>query len=188
MNIRPGSLVGLILPLGIALVLALAGPLRRWDHAFYDRALALLERSPDASIALVAIDERSLERLGRWPWSRLVHARFLDRLTDAGVRAVGLDVLFAEPDASDPEVARLAIDAERLAYEPGDALGLRIEPNLLALDSGCLWGRHLTAVRLPGRDEEVVRVRVAVAQPAQQLPSAIADLRRRGFEPYLVSR
>lgn len=31
------------------------------------------------------------------------------------------------------------------------ALGLRIEPNLLALDSGCLWGGHLTAVRLPGR-------------------------------------
>lgn len=31
------------------------------------------------------------------------------------------------------------------------ALGLKIEPNLLALDSGCLWGRHLTAVRLPKR-------------------------------------
>jgi hypothetical protein len=31
------------------------------------------------------------------------------------------------------------------------ALGLKIEPNLLALDSGCLWGRHLTAVRLPDR-------------------------------------
>ena len=31
------------------------------------------------------------------------------------------------------------------------ALGLKIEPNLLALDSGCLWGRHLTAVRLPER-------------------------------------
>jgi bis(5'-nucleosyl)-tetraphosphatase (symmetrical) len=29
------------------------------------------------------------------------------------------------------------------------ALGLRIESNLLALDSGCLWGRHLSAVRLP---------------------------------------
>lgn len=29
------------------------------------------------------------------------------------------------------------------------ALGLKIEPNLLALDSGCLWGRHLTAVQLP---------------------------------------
>ena len=31
------------------------------------------------------------------------------------------------------------------------ALGLKIEPKLLALDSGCLWGRHLTAVRLPAR-------------------------------------
>ncbi len=31
------------------------------------------------------------------------------------------------------------------------ALGLRVEPNLLALDSGCLWGRHLTAVRLDDR-------------------------------------
>jgi bis(5'-nucleosyl)-tetraphosphatase (symmetrical) len=31
------------------------------------------------------------------------------------------------------------------------ALGLKIESNLLALDSGCLWGRHLTAVSLPDR-------------------------------------
>lgn len=31
------------------------------------------------------------------------------------------------------------------------ALGLRVEPKLLALDSGCLWGRHLTAVRLEDR-------------------------------------
>lgn len=31
------------------------------------------------------------------------------------------------------------------------ALGLRIEPNLMALDSGCLWGRELTAVRLEDR-------------------------------------
>lgn len=31
------------------------------------------------------------------------------------------------------------------------ALGLKIESNLLALDSGCLWGRHLTAVRLDDR-------------------------------------
>lgn len=31
------------------------------------------------------------------------------------------------------------------------ALGLRVESRLLALDSGCLWGRHLTAVRLEDR-------------------------------------
>ena len=31
------------------------------------------------------------------------------------------------------------------------ALGLRIEPNLLAIDGGCLWGRQLCAVRLEDR-------------------------------------
>jgi bis(5'-nucleosyl)-tetraphosphatase (symmetrical) len=30
-------------------------------------------------------------------------------------------------------------------------LGLRVEPRLLALDSGCLWGRELSAVRLEDR-------------------------------------
>ena len=31
------------------------------------------------------------------------------------------------------------------------ALGLVLRPDLLALDSGCVWGRHLTAVRLEDR-------------------------------------
>ena len=31
------------------------------------------------------------------------------------------------------------------------ALGLRVTPNLLALDSGCLWGGELTAIRLEDR-------------------------------------
>jgi bis(5'-nucleosyl)-tetraphosphatase (symmetrical) len=32
------------------------------------------------------------------------------------------------------------------------ALGLRLEPNHLAIDSGCVWGRQLTAVRLEDRN------------------------------------
>ena len=31
------------------------------------------------------------------------------------------------------------------------ALGLHVEPNVLAIDSGCVWGRQLTAVRLEDR-------------------------------------
>ena len=45
------------------------------------------------------------------------------------------------------------------------ALGLRIEPNLLAIDSGCVWGRQLTAVRL--EDRQVFQVnRVDVVRRA----------------------
>ena len=31
------------------------------------------------------------------------------------------------------------------------ALGLRVAPNLLALDSGCVWGGKLSAIRLEDR-------------------------------------
>lgn len=42
------------------------------------------------------------------------------------------------------------------------ALGLRVEPKLLALDSGCLWGGHLTAVRL--EDRQVFQVPCSPAE------------------------
>lgn len=45
------------------------------------------------------------------------------------------------------------------------ALGLKITLNLLALDSGCLWGGHLTAVRL--EDRQVFQVDCS---PAEALP------------------
>ena len=45
------------------------------------------------------------------------------------------------------------------------ALGLKITPNLLALDSGCLWGGHLTAVRLEDR-----RLFQIDCSPAEALP------------------
>ena len=45
------------------------------------------------------------------------------------------------------------------------ALGLKITPTLLALDSGCLWGGHLTALRL--EDRQVFQVDCS---PGEALP------------------
>lgn len=42
------------------------------------------------------------------------------------------------------------------------ALGLKLTPNLLALDSGCLWGGHLTALRL--EDRKVFQVACSAAE------------------------
>jgi len=51
---------------------------------------------------IIAIDDASLQELGRWPWPRARHADMLERLDKAGASAIGLAVLFGEPDASDP--------------------------------------------------------------------------------------
>jgi adenylate cyclase len=49
---------------------------------------------------IVAIDEKSLSELGRWPWPRTTIARLVDALKDHGAKAVGFDIVFAEPDAN----------------------------------------------------------------------------------------
>jgi bis(5'-nucleosyl)-tetraphosphatase (symmetrical) len=48
------------------------------------------------------------------------------------------------------------------------ALGLKVTPKLLALDSGCLWGGHLTAVRLEDRQVFQVDCSPSEAQPLKR--------------------
>ncbi|MCU7875807.1 MAG: CHASE2 domain-containing protein [Candidatus Thiodiazotropha sp. (ex Lucinoma borealis)] len=84
-------------------LLAASGLLWRWDLLLYDLQMGLMVRPPADDIIIVAVDEKSLETLGRWPWSRQVHAKLVDRLTQAGAKAIVFDILFAEPDRIDPE-------------------------------------------------------------------------------------
>ncbi|WP_378943117.1 CHASE2 domain-containing protein [Mesorhizobium sp. ANAO-SY3R2] len=49
-------------------------------------------------VAVVDIDEKSIAELGQWPWSRDVIAGMVDRLNEAGVAAIGFDIVFSEPD------------------------------------------------------------------------------------------
>ncbi|HET7816401.1 MAG TPA: EAL domain-containing protein [Sphingomicrobium sp.] len=45
-------------------------------------------------IVLVAIDDRSVQKVGRWPWPRRYHAQLTDRLTAAGARRIFFDITF----------------------------------------------------------------------------------------------
>jgi bis(5'-nucleosyl)-tetraphosphatase (symmetrical) len=46
------------------------------------------------------------------------------------------------------------------------ALGVRVRPDLLSIDSGCVWGRALTAIRL--EDRELFAVPCAAAQGSEE--------------------
>lgn len=89
----------------ICVALIQTGALRRADNIVHDAFLGLRAHTPDESLVIVAIDNRSLETLGRWPWPRETHARLVDRLTEAGVAATGFDVLFIEPAPGDAALA-----------------------------------------------------------------------------------
>jgi adenylate cyclase len=64
---------------------------------------------------IVTIDEKSLSELGRWPWPRTTIAKLVDALKGYGAKAVGFDIVFAEPDdnSSLKTVAELTRDVRQ---------------------------------------------------------------------------
>jgi CHASE2 domain-containing sensor protein len=57
-------------------------------------------KQPGAPVILVAIDDRSIAELGRWPWSRRRFAEIVQWLHAAGAKVVAFDLLFTEPETA----------------------------------------------------------------------------------------
>lgn len=98
----------------LAFLLAVSGWTWRLDRVIYDLGLATWTRPVPEGITVIAIDDRSIDAIGRWPWSRAVHATLLHRLAEARPRAVALDLVLSEPDP-DPRRDELLAQALRVA-------------------------------------------------------------------------
>ncbi len=87
----------------LAIVISLSDFGDIWDRFTYDNMFRMRgEQISPEDIIVVAIDEPSFDEINQqWPWPRGLHATLLDKLFEAEVRAVGFDLLFAEP--SNPE-------------------------------------------------------------------------------------
>jgi adenylate cyclase len=69
-------------------------------------------RPPAVPVQIVAIDDKSIEKLGRWPWPRATLAKLFDALAASGVKAIGVDVVLSEPE-QDPGRRLIAEILER---------------------------------------------------------------------------
>jgi adenylate cyclase len=67
----------------------------------YQRNSPRVPRSAPALI--VAVDEASLKRYGQWPWPRTLLARLLEAIGRGRPAAIGVDIVFPEPDRLSPE-------------------------------------------------------------------------------------
>ena len=92
--------VALLLAL-IAVSISGSGLLVRIDHLIFDVGQRLNRRAAPGDVLIIAIDEDSLDRLGRWPWPRDQHARLLQALCASKPAAIAVDIAFSEP-SSDP--------------------------------------------------------------------------------------
>ena len=80
-----------------------ASGLGRYARDWLMRARGPLSVPED--IAIVAIDEVSMARFGRFPWSRRVIARAVDAIAADQPKVIALDVLFVDPTAQDDDDA-----------------------------------------------------------------------------------
>ncbi len=81
---------------------------------------------PFSNIAIVAVDDKSIQEIGRWPWERGNYTLLLDELEEAKV--VGFDIGFFEPsDAeTDHRLAQAVEDAGNVVM-PIEYLSFRTE-------------------------------------------------------------
>src|SRR3989338_6923369 len=62
----------------------------------YDLRMALFASArPSAEIAIV---DESVAKLGRWPWPRTRIAEVINKISQAGAKVIGLNILFSEPE------------------------------------------------------------------------------------------
>jgi adenylate cyclase len=55
-------------------------------------------------VTIVDIDDKSLAKLGQWPWPRTRIADLIQNLTSHGAVAIGFDVVFSEADRLNPDL------------------------------------------------------------------------------------
>jgi len=78
--------------------------LQSLEHKAYDLGVQASSHSPGDKVAVIAIDDQSIANMGRWPWSREIHARMVDLLAGAHAKVIGNTVFFIEPQI-DPGLA-----------------------------------------------------------------------------------
>lgn len=101
----------------ISLLFLIAGGsalLQGFERQAYDIGVQGSSRNAGDKIAIIAIDDQSIANIGRWPWSREIHAKMIDMLTAAKAKVIGNTVFFIEPQI-DPGLAYINKLAEFVA-------------------------------------------------------------------------
>ncbi|WP_457644363.1 CHASE2 domain-containing protein [Persephonella sp.] len=73
------------------------------DVKFSIRDISGISRKPFEDLVVVVVDEKSINRFGRWPWDRKITGELIERLKEAKV--VGLDIVFSEQSSPESDKA-----------------------------------------------------------------------------------
>jgi CHASE2 domain-containing sensor protein/tRNA A-37 threonylcarbamoyl transferase component Bud32 len=110
--IKSDWFTGLIITF-IFLIFASSDFIASIERSAYDYGVKSSSRIPSDKIAIIAIDDQSINNIGRWPWSRDIHAQMHDILARSGAKAIGQTVFFSEPQL-DPGLQFIRASKQKL--------------------------------------------------------------------------
>jgi adenylate cyclase len=119
------------------------------------------KRKPPPDVMIAAIDDDSLQRVGRWPWTREQLAELAEALQEGGARAIVFDMFLAEPQGSSPDDlasdAKLAATMRRLGCVYHGWIGRADTGEAVPKDRMAAFRKHAWPVRLePGTEGSLV--------------------------------
>lgn len=93
------------------------------ERKAYDLGMLATARIASDKVAVIAIDDRSIANLGRWPWPRSLQADMLDLLAASHAKVIGNAVLFFEPqvDAGMEYLSRISTLLDSPTLKSGSA-------------------------------------------------------------------
>jgi serine phosphatase RsbU (regulator of sigma subunit) len=151
-------------------------------HALFDGYQKLFPRERRAAPAvIVAIDEEALQRFGQWPWPRTRVAQLITGISAAKPAAIGVDLLFPEPDRFSPS----AVARDLLALPPEVARLLQLLPSNDDALAAAIRGRNVV-LGIAGLEEVNPGFAKPPGAPAVRVVDA-PDLHLRRFAGHLPS-
>lgn len=179
-KLRRGTLVGICTALVTLSLMYLPGTAFVWERMqcwVTDSWIRVTARHHTKDVIIVAIDENSLGILGSWPWPRALYARLVRVLSEAGARAIGLDLILDRPKPGDSALAEaistskrvvLAVSSDENTGHLLDGEGLYVEHVILPPFSLAEAARSLGHIAMIYDGDGVVR----------HLPTFISDQKR----------
>jgi len=159
--------------------------LERLERIAYDAGIQSAHRNPGAAenITIVAIDDESIQKIGRWPWPRSVLAEVVDKLSTAKAKVIGLQIFLSEPqtDAGLGYIRRLGAALGKSAQKGEVAALLNQAEQELNTD------RRLSEA-IPAAGNVLLPMHFTFGRPVGKPDAPLPDFVQRNHLPRIVAR
>jgi CHASE2 domain-containing sensor protein len=155
------------------------------ERTAYDLGVKAAGHNPGSAdrITIVAIDDDSIRKIGRWPWPRSILAETVERLAAAKPKAIGLQIFLNEPQ-TDPGLSYI----HRLGALLGPSANKgQIGTLLLQAEQELNTDRRLSAA-IPAAGNVLLPMYFTLGRPVGKPDAQLPDFVRRNHLPRVFAR